>query len=265
VISGARMEKVLHIAGIEKRYVVDVQFANREQRQAIVAKGATDCCAADVKQLRICKDCGKEVSGTPVRKKIVIGKEERIVSSAVLKRITDALNERTEAVVHTILDTLPDDAIDRYDRLLYVRPAKKREGQYAELAALFAGRVGVGKIVINGYEYEFLLTTGSDHVVRLRLLLESSQMHASPHDVPAPAKGAVAAFATQLLSKQVKTAYDFTAFVDTRNAMVEQLIEQALLSGSTDVPEVDVVDAASDAEELERLKRLAERIEVNDE
>jgi hypothetical protein len=254
------MQKTIAIEAIGKRFVVDIQYADRKQRDPLTLKNATDCCGAEIGAKKYCKHCQKE-SPTSMRKMWKKGKEERLISTDAFDAMTEELESREESKVKSIIvkEKLDAKVQDRYGRMLFITPVDKKEAGYKELKEILGAKTAIGTIVIKGYEYEYLLYVGSDDVLRMRLLLSDSQLHETPsinlNGVYVSEK-VVAAY-KQLLEKKAEVReYDFTQFVDSRGKAIESMVEQAILSGTIPKPKASPVQEMREVKEAEELARI---------
>jgi len=257
------MEKVIVIEALGKRFVVDVQYANREQRDPFALKNATDCCGTELGQKKYCKNCQKE-NPSSSRKLWKKGKEERLIATESFEQMKDELERQEESKVKAVIkkEKLDENVQDRYGRMLYVAPVDKKEASYKELKEVIGKeRAAIGSIVIKGYEYEYLLYVGADDALRMRLLLSDGQLHDAPkinlNSIYVSEK-VIAAYQQLMDKKAGVEQYDFTKFVDARGKAIEQMVEQAILTGNA-VPKqraapVQEMREVKEAEELARVQ-----------
>jgi Xaa-Pro aminopeptidase len=239
-----------------------VQYANREQRDPFALKNATDCCGTELGQKKYCKNCQAENPASS-RKLWKKGKEERLIATESFEQMKDELESREESKVKAVIakEKLGGDVQDRYGRMLYVTPVDKKEASYKELKEVLGKeRTAIGSIVIKGYEYEYLLYVGPDDALRMRLLLSDGQVHSAPRvnlSGVYVSERVVAAYQQLLDKKAGVEQYDFTQFVDSRGKAIEQMVEQAILTGNAAVrarPPVQEMREVKEAEELARVE-----------
>lgn len=254
------VERTIRIDALQKAFTVGVRDAYKQKRNRSFSN-ASNCCGAKVKQKKLCSVCDGDVEVKECNRKIVkIGKEEHLMNADALKQITSNLAGQMEMNVHTFVEQLPTEAVDKFDSLAYLIPAKKKEGEYVELREVLKGRIGIGKAVFRGNEYEIVLTVGDDGMIRLRKMVEQGQLYDVPSvDVDAPMNSEIIELERQIVSKTTKDSYDFSTFRDTRAEAEEQMIEDVVLHGKQpDVQTVQKVVQKSDNDELARLKELME-------
>jgi len=240
---------------LQKRFRVEVKDANRQKRNRSFAN-ASECCGARLKQEKFCSACNEKVAPYNCSRKIVkIGKEEHLIDAKALEQAQEALEGMEEMKLHAFLQGRPKGAEDRFEALVYAFPAKKREGQYAELAAVLKGYVAVGEAVFRGNEFQVLVEVGDDGVLRVRKLVEEEQRYPMQQVDAVAVNPEIVALERKLLERKTVGDYDLTAFRDTRAEVEEKVIEDFVLNGK--VPEVKKeVRQAQENDELERLKAL---------
>lgn len=254
------MERRVYVEALQKAFSVKVKDASKSKRNRSYST-ASNCCGSRVCMKKFCASCESEVNATECTRKIVkVGKQEHLINAQALKQITEQLNENDEIRVHTFVEGMPQEALDRFDAMAYVLPTKK-EGEYVELREVLRGKTAIGTVVVRGNEYEVLLTVGEDDRIRMRRLVEQSQLYDVPEVMTtAEPNKQVVQIERQIIERKTVNGYDFTRFRDTRAETEERIIEDVVLHGKQ--PEVTEVaqetQRASAEEELERLKALME-------
>ena len=256
------MERKIYIEGLQKGFTVQVKSANRQKRNKYFSN-ASPCCKAKLSQKKLCSECDKEVPyGASEHKIIKIGKEEYTIAKGALDQVQEQLVEGN-IVITALMRQLPEGAMDRFDSLLYAKPADHKASEYKELAEVLKGRVGVGKGVFRNNEYQVLITIGDDGVLRIRQLVEETQRYDfKSEDIVAeykasPLQQEIVDIERQILDKKMSDSYDISEFRDARQEFEEKVIEDFVLHGT--VPEVVTEMKQEDnSNELERLKALME-------
>jgi hypothetical protein len=254
------MERQILIEPLQKRFTVALKNANKEARNRYYPN-ASDCCGVKLKQEKFCSSCNAKVEGVETRRKIIkIGKAEHLIESKALKQVKESLEAMETLEIHTFLKELPANAEDRFDNLVYVLPVEKKLAQYSELIELLKGKVAVGKGVFNGNEYQFVVSVGSNNVIKLRKLVEQSQIYDINMDLVSEAvktslNPQIIALERQIIDRKLSTAFDISQFRDSRTEYEEKIIEEFVINGT--VPEIKTeIAETQEQDELERLKAL---------
>lgn len=248
----------MYVEPLQKRFKVRVRNAYKQKRNRSLSN-ASNCCGAKLVQEKKCSVCEGVVQSSECTRKIVkIGKDEHLVNARALQDIRKRM-DGDEIRVHTVVSELPEEVQDRFGALLFGMPAKNGELEYRELVEVIGRRVCIGVMAERGNEFEVVVTVGRDGRLRVRKLVEQSQLYDVP-DVPqSPIGGEVVALEQQVLEKACVASYDFGVFRDGRAELEEQLIEDVVLHGKRPDEQEELVqkNVEKDAQqEVERLRAL---------
>lgn len=257
------MDKTIVVEPLQKQFVVSVKDANKASRNRSYST-ASNCCGSKLSQEMKCSSCDAVVQRRDCSRKIVkIGKEEHLIDANTLKQVQEQLEQMEELKLHTFMKQEPQGAQDRYDGLVYAKPATKKEAHYKELAQILQGRVAIGTAVFRSNEFQVLVTVGDDGVIRIRKMVSESQRYEfSPAQVQEAIANAhvneqIVEMERQILDKHTKDSFDVTQFEDTRTEIEEKIIEDYVLHGKEPEVPKQVMEQQQD-NELERLKALME-------
>lgn len=257
------MEKKIYIAPLQKSFTIDLKDANRQKRNKSYSN-ASPCCNVALKQEKKCGVCATVIQTSEVTQKIVkIGKEEYLIDADALKSVQDELASiENEITVTSFIKQKPSELEDKYDGLVFALPAKKNEEQYAELAKILKGRCAIGTAIIRSNEYQVVLEVGNDDVIRMRKLVEPSQMYDINKELATkvvnstPVNEQIIELENKIIDKNTIDDYDFEQFQDRRSEYEERIIEEYVLHGRK--PETTPsIRQEQQVDELERLKQLA--------
>lgn len=254
------MEKTIFVEPLQKYFKVSIKEANKQKRNRSFSN-ASDCCGVVLKQEKFCSGCNEKITETPSRKIIKIGKQEHLIDAQALKQVQEQLESCEDIKIHTFLNKLPSNAVDRFESLVYTYPAVKKEAQYKELTEILKNRFAIGTGVFRNNEFQVILSVGNDGILRIRKLVEESQRYDFDSEevvasfINTEVNPQVLEIENSILDKQMKDDFDLTSFKDMRTAYEEQIIEDFVINGK--IPEIKTKVAEQQAvDELERLKAL---------
>ena len=227
---------------------------------------ATDCCGVKVNEHKFCSKCNEKVSGKMKRKLIDIGKIRDkdgnipMIDVSLLDDIKKQLDDVSEVRVSQFTKDLPEQAMERFERLMKAGIVDKKLDDYKELQELLRGRYGVGMGNFGGCQRKVILYLDQQGVISMRKLTsDDQQVSFDAEEVLTRLAGVkidqeLIEIEKQIIEQNLKPITDF-GYKDMRVAMEEELIEK-VLSGEQPTPVVPRLKEQKAENEKDRLKRL---------
>lgn len=262
------MERNIYIEPLQKRFTVGIKNTAKTLRNPSFLN-ASDCHGAPLKEEKYCAQCkAKEgtahTKGKTQRKLAKVGGEIIPISAQILADVKAQYDNAGDVRITAFLKSSPKGTAERISDAKWCVPAEKQIGAYAELGRLLEGRVGVGTAVFNGNEYQVVLTKADNGLVMLQSLVDETMMYAmNAEEIKREVEQAkvpenIVDMEKKLLERKTVKEFDLTEHRDGRIAQIQEIIEQAVLTG--EVPKV-VENKVAEKQEVDEEARLAKLLE----